>query len=64
VLSKDFDVVAADAKIAVASAELRLKYGIPMADTIIAATAQLLGIPVVTDDDHITRINEVQSQWV
>ncbi len=63
-LNKDFDVVPVDSQLAVTSAELRQKYGTPMADSIIAATAMLLKAACVTDDPHIQRIREVRTRWV
>lgn len=64
VLGRDFEVVDVDTNIAVASAELRHKYHIPMADSIIAATGQRLNAPIVTDDEHITKIKEVKAEWM
>lgn len=64
ILEKEFKVVSVDAKLAVASAELRHKYRVPMADSIIAATAQLLSLPCVTDDPHITSIKEIRTLWL
>ncbi len=63
-LGKDSDVVQVDSQLAVTSAELRQKYGTPMADSIIAATAILLKAACVTDDPHILRIRQVRSRWV
>ncbi len=63
-LQKDFRVLPVDGPLAIASAELRLKYGTPMADSIIAATAISLRAVCVTDDPHITRIREVRTRWL
>jgi len=52
-LEKDFKVVNVDAQIAKISAKLRHKYRIPMADSIIAATAQSLKLACITDDKHL-----------
>ncbi|SRR5579875_160840 len=64
ILEKEFKVVNVDAELAVASAELRYKYRVPMADSIIAATAQILRLPCVTDDPHIASIKEIQTVWL
>ena len=62
-IERDFDVVDMVYDIAVQSAELRSKYRIPLADSVIAATAQRYGCPVVTDDPHFEKIKEVKSRW-
>lgn len=63
-MSKDFGVVPVDEQLAVVSAELRQKYGIPMADSMIAATATALRAVCVTDDPHIMKIREVRTRWI
>ncbi len=63
-MSKDFGVVPVDEQLAVVSAEFRQKYGIPMADSIIAATATGLKAVCVTDDPHIMKIREVRTRWI
>ena len=63
-MEKDFAVIPVDEGLAVASAELRQKYDIPMADSIIAATAISLKSPCVTDDTHITGIREAKTRWI
>jgi len=51
-------------ELAVVSAEMRQEYRIPMADSIIAATAVLLKAICVTDDPHISTIREVKTRWI
>ncbi|SRR6266567_5343038 len=63
-LRKDFGVVPVDGQLAIASAELRQKYGTPLADSIIAATAILMRSVCVTDDPHIKKIREVRTRWI
>lgn len=63
-MSKDFSVMPVDRELAVVSAELRQEYRIPMADSIIAATAISLKAVCVTDDPHISRIREVKTRWI
>ena len=63
-IEKDFEVVPVDAVLAELSAELRHRYRVPMADSIIAATAKLLNIPCVTDDPHIREMREIRTRWI
>ncbi len=44
------------------SAELRHRYRVPMADSIIAATAKLLNLTCVTGDPHIQQMKEIRTQ--
>jgi predicted nucleic acid-binding protein len=63
ILKRDFKVTKVDADLAIQSAELRHKYRIPMADSIIAATACKLRAPVVTDDEHFKLVGEARVKW-
>ncbi len=63
-LEKDFKVVKVDAEIAKSSAELRHKYKISMADSIIAATALILKATCLSDDPHFKTVNEIKTIWV
>ena len=63
-LEKDFKVVDVNSEIAKASAKLRRKYRIPMADSIVAATAQYLKATCITDDPHIMQIKEIKTSWI
>lgn len=63
-MSKDFKVIHVDEQLAVTSAEIRQEYRIPMADSIIAATASTLRAVCVTDDPHIQKIREVKTRWI
>lgn len=63
-MTNDFEVIPVSKELAVVSAELRHKYGIPMADSIIVATAIALKAICVTDDPHILRIREVKARWI
>ena len=64
VLKRDFTVINVDPELAILSAEIRHKYGIPMADSVIAATAQKLNTPVITDDRHFKTIREIKVEWL
>ena len=63
-LMNDFKVVDVNAEIAILSAELRKKYGLPLADSVIAATSQLLNARCVTDDPHLSPIKEIRTKWI
>ncbi|MGD2200528.1 MAG: PIN domain-containing protein [Candidatus Bathyarchaeota archaeon] len=60
---RDFDVVEMDYELAIRSAELRRRYRVPMADSVIAATAQLHGCPVVSDDPHFQSVEGLKTRW-
>lgn len=63
-LEKDFTVVTVDAEIAKSAAELRHKYKMSMADSIIAATALLLKAICLSDDPHFKAVKEIKTEWV
>jgi predicted nucleic acid-binding protein len=63
-LEKDFKVIDVDAQIAKISAELRHKYRIPLADSIIAATAKSLKLECITDDQHLIQMKEIKTKWI
>jgi len=62
-IRRDFKIVDVDYEIAVRSAELRSRYRIPMADSVIAATAQIHGCPLVSDDSHFQKIEDLNTRW-
>lgn len=64
VLNVDFKVVDVDFQIAINSAELRSKYRIPMADSVIAASAQISGCVLVSDDKHFQKIPNLKTRWI
>ncbi len=63
-LEQDYEVIDVDAGIAKASAELRLKYEMSMADSIIAATAFVLKAACVSDDPHFKAVKEMKTDWI
>lgn len=63
-LEKDFKVVKIDPEIAKISAELRHKYRLSVADSIIAATALMLKATCLSDDPHFKGVNEVKTSWI
>ena len=63
-IRRDFDIVDLDYETAIRSAELRSRHRIPMADSVIAATAQIRGCPVVSDDPHFQKIEGIKTRWI
>lgn len=59
----DFQVIDVDYTIAVKSAELRNKHQMPMADSVIAATAQIQGCTLFSDDAHFKNIETLKTVW-
>ncbi len=62
-IQRDFQVIDVDYSIAVKSAELRAKHPMPMADSVIAATAQIQGCPLFSDDAHFKNIENLKIVW-
>jgi predicted nucleic acid-binding protein len=63
-LEKDFKVVRVDAEIAKSSAELRHKYRMGMAESVIAATALMLKATCLSDDPHFKAVGEIKTTWL
>jgi predicted nucleic acid-binding protein len=63
IIQGDFEVIDVDYKIAIKSAELRNKHQIPMADSVIAATAQIQQCPLFSDDAHFKNIENLKTIW-
>jgi predicted nucleic acid-binding protein len=61
---KEFGVIPMDEELAVISAEIRSKYRIPLADSVIAATARLLSLVCVSDDPHFSQVREIKTRWI
>ncbi len=53
-----------DSKVAVKSALTRHAPRVPLADSLIAATAALLRVPVYTDDPHFRSIAGLVVRWI
>jgi toxin FitB len=64
VLEQDYEIVDVNADIAKTSAELRLKYNMSMADSIIAATALSLKATCLSDDPHFKAVKEIRTDWI
>jgi predicted nucleic acid-binding protein len=63
-LEKDFKTINVNTAIARSSAELRHKYRIPMADSVIAATSLSLNATCFTDDPHLKAVKEIKTKWI
>lgn len=63
-ICRDFNVVDVDYETAVISAELRSRRRMPMADSVIAATAQIHGCSLVSDDPHFQGIKNLKTRWL
>ncbi|MEM3550411.1 MAG: PIN domain-containing protein, partial [Candidatus Bathyarchaeia archaeon] len=64
ILEKDFKIVNVNSEIAKSSAELRNKYNLPLADSIIATTALFLKATCLTDDPHLKAVKEIKTAWI
>lgn len=64
ILEKDFKIVDVNSEIAKNSAELRNKYKLSLADSIIAATAIMLKAICLTDDPHLKAVKEIKTAWI
>jgi len=63
-LEKDFRVVDVDAEIARVSAELRHRYKMRLADSVVAATALVLKAVCLSDDPRLEKIKEIKTKWI
>jgi predicted nucleic acid-binding protein len=63
-LEKDFRVVNIDLEIAKSSAEIRHRYKMSLADSIIAATALQLKATCLSDDKHFKNVTELKTAWI
>ena len=62
-INSDFTVVDVNYETAVMSAELRMNHQMPMADSIIAASAQVCSCQLVSDDAHFKEIPGLITKW-
>ena len=60
-IARDFEIIDVNYEIAEAGAEISHRLRIPMADSLIMATAKRFNLPCVTDDPHYTEVKRV---WV
>jgi predicted nucleic acid-binding protein len=63
VLRGDFRVLDVDYEVAVKSAELRSTIRMPITDSVIAATAQILDCVLFSDDAHFKEVKNLKTKW-
>lgn len=63
-LAKDFRLVDVDREVAVQAAIIKHKHAVPFADSLIASTAKMLGVPCYTDDPHFRDIVGLTVKWI
>lgn len=63
-LEKDFKVVDVGPEVAKISAEMRHRYKISMADSMIASTSMILKATCLSDDPHYKKIAEIKTKWI
>src|SRR5208337_5432041 len=61
-IKRDFKIVGVDYKTAVKSAEIRTQHKMPMADSVIAATAQIYECSLFSDDNHFKEIENLKTK--
>lgn len=62
-IRQNFQIIDVNYQIAVKSAELRSKHPMPMADSVIAASAQIEECPLFSDDAHFENIENLKLVW-
>jgi toxin FitB len=62
-IKRDCRIIDVNYQIAVKSAELRNTHPMPMADSVIAATAIFEGCPLFSDDAHFKNIDGLRTVW-
>jgi len=60
-IANEYEVVDVDSEIAAEGASISHRLRIPMADSLIMATAKQLHLPCVTDDPHFTEVKRI---WI
>lgn len=60
---RDFQIIDVTYEIAVKSAQIRHNHPMPMADSVIAATAQIEECPLFSDDAHFKNIENLKLVW-
>ena len=62
-IRRDFQIINVDYETAVKSAELRSTNPMPMADSVIAASAQIYECTLFSDDTHFKEIQNLKTKW-
>lgn len=64
ILRSTYEIAPVSSSIARDSALLRLQQNIPVADSIIAATALEKDRVVITDDPHFSQLPKIKAKWI
>jgi toxin FitB len=62
-IQRDCQIIDVNYEIAIKSAQIRHKHPMPMADSVIAATAQIHDCTLFTDDTHFKNIENLKTTW-
>ena len=62
-IKNEFKIINIDYEIAITSAEISNRHKIPLAGSVIAATALKTGYPLVSDDKHFKNIQGLKTHW-
>jgi len=62
-IQRDFSVIPLTYELSIYAAQIAEQYRIPLADSVIAATAIHHNAPVVTDDPHFALVEDVKTRW-
>jgi len=60
-IRRDFEIIGVDSEIAEEGADISHRLRIPMADSLIMATAKRFALPCVTDDPHFSEVKRI---WI
>lgn len=63
-IKDDFKVTNIDYDLALEAAEISHRYKVPLADSVIAATALRTGAAVVTNDPHFEQVKGLKTRWI
>lgn len=58
-ITRDFDMIDVNSEIAEEGAEISHRLRIPIADSLIMATAKRFNLTCVTDDPHFTEVKKI-----
>ena len=62
-IQRDFSVIPLNYELSIHAAQLAEQHRVPLADSVIAATALHHNVPVVTDDPHFALIQDLKTRW-
>ncbi len=62
-IQRDFSLISLDYELSVQAAKIGEQHRIPLADSVIAATALQHNATVITDDPHFSQIKNLKTRW-